>query len=325
MRHRALLAAIFSFAVLPMSAVGAEFRVLSSWDKSYPVVPRFLELYLKNVETASKGDIKFILSGPETVPPFQQLQPVSSGAFQLLLTHGAYHSGETPYLLSVEALGGDLKKWREAGVREMVDRHYQKRNLKLVVLGQTPEKTALQMILKQPIGPSGDLQGRKIRGTVTFSGVFALLGASPVVLPPAEIYAALEKGVVEGAGWPVLGVSDYRWHEVAKYVVRPTFGMLAYPIFFNLTAWNKLTDGQKKILLDEGRKAEDHFFTEWIKLADAEAAKLKENGMQITEVGPDKRDKLNKALVDTLFELGMKTSPKDVGELREFAKAKGLY
>ena len=325
MRSRAVLAAVFSLAFVPLSAFGVEFRVLSSWDKSYPVVPRFLELYLKNVETASKGDIKFILSGPETVPPFQQLQPVSSGAFQLLLTHGAYHSGETPYLLSVEALGGDLKKWREAGVREMVDRHYQKRNLKLVVLGQTPEKTALQMILKQPIGPSGDLQGRKIRGTVTFSGVFALLGASPVVLPPAEIYTALEKGVVEGAGWPVLGVSDYRWHEVAKYVVRPTFGMLAYPIFFNLPAWNKLTDRQKKILLDEGRKAEDHFFMEWIRLADAEAAKLKENGMQITEVGAGKKDKLNKALVDTLFEMGMKTSPKDVGELREFARAKGLY
>ena len=325
MRSRAVLAAVFSLAVLPIAAFAAEFRVLSSWDKSYPVVPRFLELYLKNVETASKGDIKFIFSGPETVPPFQQLQPVSSGAFQLLLTHGAYHSGETPYLLSVEALGGDLKKWREAGVRDMVDRHYQKRNLKLVVLGQTPEKTALHMILKQPIGPSGDLQGRKIRGTVTFSGVFALLGASPVVLPPAEIYAALEKGVVEGAGWPVLGVSDYRWHEVAKYVVRPTFGMLAYPIFFNLDAWNKLNDRQKNVLLAEGRKAEDHFFMEWVRLADAEAAKLKQNGMQITEVGADKRDRLNKALVDTLFEMGMKTSPKDVGELREFAKSKGLY
>ena len=101
--------------------------------------------------------------------------------------------------------------------------------------------------------------------------------------------------------------------------------MLAYPIFFNLTAWNKLTDQQKKILLEEGQKAEDDFFVEWIRLADEEAAKLKGRGAQITEVGADKKDKLNKALVDTLFELGMKSSPKDVGELREFAKAKGLY
>jgi TRAP-type C4-dicarboxylate transport system substrate-binding protein len=325
MRYRAWITAAFCVAVLPAAAFGAEFRALSSWDKNYPVVPRFYEVFLKNVEAASNGGMKFVFSGPETVPPFQQLQPVSSGAFQLLLTHGAYHVGETPYLVSLEALGGDLKKWREAGAREMVDKHYQKRNLKLVALGQTPERTALQIICREPIGPSGDLRGRKIRGTVTYSGVFSLLGASPVVLPGSEIYTALEKGVVDCAGWPVIGILDYRWYEVAKYLVRPTFGLLTYPIFMNLTAWNKLPESQKEILLDEGRKAEDHFFVEWIRLADDEAAKLKERGAQITEVGADKRDKLNKALVDTLFELGMKSNPKDVGELQEFAKARGLY
>jgi hypothetical protein len=59
-----------------------------------------------NVETASKGDMKFIISGPETVPTFEQLQPVRSGVFQLLLPHGAYHIGQTPYLLAVEARWG---------------------------------------------------------------------------------------------------------------------------------------------------------------------------------------------------------------------------
>jgi TRAP-type transport system periplasmic protein len=325
MRYRACIAAVVCLAVLPGIASSAEYRVLSSWDQTYPVRPKFLEVFLKNVETASKGDMKFIVSGPETVPPFEQLQPVGSGVFQLLLTHGAYHTGQTPYLLAVEALGGDLKQWREAGVREMVDKHYQKHGLKLVALGQTPEKSALQIILRQPIGPSGDLQGRKIRGTQTFSGVFSFLGAAPVVLPPSEIYTALEKGVVDGAGWPVLGVLDYRWYEVAKYLVRPTFGMLTYPIFFNLGAWNRLTDQQKQILLDEGHKAEDSFFPEWTKLADEEAAKLTERGAQITQVGNEKKDGLNKALVDTLFQLGMQYNAKDVGELREFAKAKGLY
>ena len=325
MRYRALVAGVLSLGLLPGVALGAQYRVLSSWDQTYPVRPKFMEPFLKNVETASKGEITFIISGPETVPPFEQLQPVSSGVFQLLLTHGAYHIGQTPYLLAVEALRGDLNKWREAGVREMIDNHYQKFGLKLVALGQTPERSALQIILRQPIGPSGDLQGRKIRGTQTFTGVFSFLGASPVVLPPSEIYTSLEKGVVDGAGWPVLGVLDYRWYEVAKYLVRPTFGMLTYPIFFNLDAWKKLPDQQKQIFLDEGRKAEDGFFPEWTKLAEDEATTLAERGVQTTQVGADKKDGLNKALVDTLFQLGMQYNAKDVGELRDFAKAKGLY
>jgi len=326
MRYRALITAtLLGLTALPGAAFGVELRVLSSWDQTYPVRPVFLETFLKNVETTSKGDIKFLISGPETVPPFEQLQPVSSGVFQVLLTHGAYHVGQTPYLLAVEALGGDLTKWREAGVREMIDTNYQKKNLKLVALGQTPENTALHFILRQPIGPSGDLQGRKMRGTQTFTGVFKLLGASPVVMPPSEIYSALEKGVVDGAGWPVIGVLGYHWDEVAKYLVRPTFGRLVYPIFFNLDAWNKLTDQQRKIISDEGRKSEDSFYVDWVKLAKDEEAKLKEKGSQVTEVGADKKDKLNKALGEAEFEVAEKQDPKSIGELREFAKSKGLY
>lgn len=324
MRFRNLLAAL-TLAVLPSVANAVELRVLSSWDQSYPPRPKLLEVYLKNVETASKGDITFKISGPETVPPFEQLQPVSAGVFQILFTHGAYHTGQNPYLLAVEALGGDLTKWRDAGVRAEIDKHYARSNLKLLALAQSPEGSAYHIVLRQPVGPSGDLAGRKIRGTQTYSGAFAALGASPVVLPPSEIYSALEKGVVDGAAWPVLGVLDYRWYEVAKYITRPTFGTVVYPIFMNLAAWNKLTEPQQKLMLDEGRKVEDMWFTEWVKLADAEAKELQARGAQITNLGDDKKGKLNKALADTLFQLAEKTNAKDTGELLDFAKSKGLY
>ena len=82
-----------------------------------------------------------------------------------------------------------------------------------------------------------------------------------------------------------------------KYIVRPTFGIMAYPIFFSLAAWNKLTNRQKKLPLLGRSRSRRCFFVEWIRLADEEPAKLKGRGAQITEVGADKKDKLNKALV----------------------------
>ena len=92
-----------------------------------------------------------------------------------------------------------------AGIKEQVDKHYQRFGLKLLVLPQVPEGSAYNIILKAPVGPSGDLQGRKIRATQSYAGVLSMLGASPVNLPPAEIYPSLEKGVVDGAAWPVIG------------------------------------------------------------------------------------------------------------------------
>jgi len=120
-------------------------------------------------------------------------------------------------------------------------------------------------------------------------------------------------------------VLDYRWYEVAKYLLRPTFGTVSYPIFMNLNAWNKLTDQQKQLMLAEGRKVEDMWFNEWVKLGEEETRQLLSRGAQITEMGAEQRTKANKALADTLFQLGLQYNAKDVGELREFGKAKGLY
>ncbi len=316
------LAAGLSLATGPASAV--EFRALSSWDQSY--VPRvaLFEKFLKNVEAASKGDMKFRVSGPETVPPFEQLQPAGSNIFQFLFTHGAYHFGTTPYLVAVEGLTGDLAKWRAAGIKEQVDKQYQKYGLKLIVFPQVPEGSAYNLILKAPVGPSGDLQGRKIRATQSYAGVLSMLGASPVNLPPAEIYTSLEKGVVDGAAWPVIGPLGYRWYEVAKHVMRPSFGVVVHSMFVNLNAWNGLSEAQRKLINDEALKMEDAWYVEWPKIAKDEQDALLAKGAQLTEIGPAQKAKLADAWTTGVLDFTMPRNPKDVGELRDFAKSKGL-
>ena len=111
------LVGIATVLFFPLQVANAiEFRVLSSWDNSFPIRSVLLEEFAKNVKVASNGDITFSISGPETVPPFEQLQPVMSGAFQMLFTHGAYHVGTSSMLIATEGFTGDMKKWREAGV-----------------------------------------------------------------------------------------------------------------------------------------------------------------------------------------------------------------
>jgi TRAP-type transport system periplasmic protein len=311
-----------SLATSPLSA--AEFRALSSWDQSYVPRTALFEKFLKNVEVASKGDMKFNVSGPETVPPFEQLQPAGSNVFQFLFSHGAYHFGTTPYLVAVEGLSGDLAKWRAAGIKEQIDKHYQRFGLKYLVMPLVPEGSAYNVMLKAPVGPSGDLQGRKIRATQTYAGILSMLGASPVNLPPAEIYPSLEKGVVDGAAWPVIGPLGYRWYEVAKYVMRPSFGVVINSVFVNLGAWNSLSEAQRKLLNDEAVKMEDAWYADWPKIAKEEEDGLLAKGAQLTEIGATQKAKLAEAWTTGVLDFTMPKSPKDIGELRDFAKSKGL-
>ena len=49
------------------------------------------------------------------------------------------------------------------------------------------------------------------------------MGATVVQTPPGEVYTALERGVVDGYGWPITGIFDLGWHEKTKYRVDPGF------------------------------------------------------------------------------------------------------
>jgi len=321
-RFRTVAVAIV-LTVVSTYATAQEFRMLSSFDNNNPSVTEILNPFMKGVETASKGRMKFTLSGPETVSPFEQLQPAGSGAFQFLFTNGAYHFGTTPILAVAEALHGDLAAFRASGIFDVIDKHYQKFGLKLVVLTITPEG-GYHIILRQPIGPSGDLSSRKIRATPTYLPVIKMLGGVGVVLPPSDIYTALEKGTVDGAAWTILGILNYRWNEVVKYALRPSFGTMINPILMNRDAWNKLPEADRQLLLQEARKVEDAWYRQSARLWQEEEKGMIAKGMAMTQMGAAQKAKLSSTWEDGLFELGATKNAKDVEEFRQFARSKGL-
>jgi TRAP-type transport system periplasmic protein len=302
-----------------------QFRMLSSWDKNYANNPVILNPFMQGIETASNGRMKFSVSGPETVPPFEQLEPLASGVFQFLFTAGSYHFGTTPILSVMGAVEGDLAAVRASGILDRVDQHYQKLGVKLVALPITPDG-GYHIILKQPVGPSGDLQGRKIRGTPVYGSVITMLGGVMTVLPPAEIYSALEKSIVDGASWPVTGALSFRWNEVSKYLLRPAFGVETAPILMNLNAWNRLSEADRQIIQQEARKVEDAFFKEVVRMWQDEEKALFAKGMAVTQMGEAQKAKLHAAWADGIWALAAapEKNRKDVEELRQFARSKKL-
>ena len=323
MSRTALGLVVATSLALMSGAEAADFRMLSSWDKTNPAVAKLAEPFAKGVEAATNGSVRFVISGPETVPPFEQLQPASTGVFPLLFTHAIYHYGTTGVAVGMDAVRGDLEARRKSGMVEVLDKHYQKLGLKLVAVAISATK-GYHIVLRAPVGPSGDLQGRKIRGTPSYHNVINMLGASPVVLPGGEVYSALEKGVVDGAAWPASGVLGMRWYEVAKYMLRPSFGLSHYLFLMNLNAWNRLTDAERNALLAEGRKVEEIWFKEYDRMVDEEEAALLQRGMQITEMGAAQKQKVQAAWAASQWELAEKKSGQEAKELRELLKRQNL-
>lgn len=317
-------------AALALGALGggaveaAELRLLSSFNSTQKPTYAVLEQYLANVKEIGGDAIQIKISGPEVVPIFEQLQPVVSGVFDMLYTHPVFHAGDGGLALTVDAIAIDPIARRKAGVWAFVDEFYQKKHgLKLVAM-MSVSRSGYHLFTKEPLSPAGDLAGRKVRGTPTYHGVIRALGAEPVVLPGSQIYSALQKGVVDGAGWPAAGMVSMKHYEVASYRLRPTFGVATQPVLVNLEAWNKLTAAEQKILLDAGVLTELQM--PWIgdEIQAEEDKTLDGLGVKVVELSPEMADKVQAAFIESIWALGDTCCGPDAAALRKLALAAGL-
>jgi TRAP-type C4-dicarboxylate transport system substrate-binding protein len=308
----------------PALAQTKTIKLLSSWDKTTYAAYEAALAFQERLKTASGGKMEIDLKGPETVPPFQQIQPVSAGVFDMLFTHGVYHAGSKGLTLVADAIEPDLEKRRSSGVIDFLDKYYQKHN-KLTMVGLSVMGTnGYAFVSRDPLSPAGDFNNKKIRATQSYFGVIKAMNGTPVVIPGPETYSAMEKGVVDGAVWPASGVYTMKWYEVAKYRIRPSFGTSNEPFFYNMAAWAKLSAEEQGWIKGAVKATEDYMLKQGDVTLAKEDAELDKLGMKVIQLAPDKAAIIKKTFADSLWEVADQCCGDGSKELREIAKKANL-
>ena len=101
-----------------------------------------------------------------------------------------------------------------------------------------------------------DVKGLKFRiqASDVLEAQFRALGANPQKMAFAEVYQALQTGVVDGTENPWSNIYSKKFHEVQKYIMESDHGVLDYMVITNAKWWNGLPpDIQKglKTAMDE--------------------------------------------------------------------------
>lgn len=314
-------AAASSLLLAAGAAQAVELQFLRSWSERYLGTEQMADEYARMIEDASGGEITVNLIGPDTVPPFEQLEPVQAGAFDMLFTHGAYHAGTTTLVIGVDTVDPDPVVRRESGVWDFIDEHYQGLGLKLLAM---PASGGSHFMLREPLPESGDFQGLKVRATPPMHPLIEAMGGSPIVLPGGEIYSALDKGVVDAANWPVAGALAFKWYEVADYYIRPQFGKTTHPILINLDTWNSLSKEHQDLMLEAGLQIEHHAREVFDQIESDEEAKLKEFGMERLEWTGNLWEKARNAFVDGYWAVAAKQDAEKAEALRKMSADQGL-
>jgi TRAP-type C4-dicarboxylate transport system substrate-binding protein len=138
-----------------------------------------------------------------------------------------------------------------------------------------------------------------------------------VTTSPGEVYTALERGVVDGYGWPSIKISDFGWHEVTKYVVDPGFYQVDVCILVNLDSWNRLPKDLQQLLTKVAEQVEHEASEYFAKIIQEEREFITSKGMQIiTFSSADEKQYLETAYKSGWDRVFSK-SPADAGKLQK--------
>ena len=134
---------------------------------------------------------------------------------------------------------------------------------------------------KKPINGVEDLNGLKLRfyPSNLELNVWKSMGTTPTVIPWSETYLALQQGIVEAVTSPVTLILDSKFVEVCPYVTREDEYPQTIAFFMNQSKFNRLTDAQKKALIDACNQAGTEFTAKLDDLAESilDEAKTKYN------------------------------------------------
>ena len=238
-----------------------EWKMVTSWQKNLPGPGVTAQRICDQIGKLSGGRMRVQLAAAgELVPALGVLDAVSSGTAQMGHTASFFWQGKMPAAVFFTAIPFGLTPlehmtWIEQGGGQALwDELYAPFGIKPVMAGNT----GVQMggWFKREITSLNDLAGLKIRMPGLGGEVLRRLGATPVALPPGEIFQALQSGVIDATEF--LGPwSDQAmgFQKVAKYYYAPGFHEPngTGEALFNKVALDGLPEDLRAIVLEACR------------------------------------------------------------------------
>ena len=230
-------------------------KLATSWPAHFPIMGTGVDKFAKRCGELSGGSLEIKVFPKNILVPALQVFDATSAAQIDAFHSGVYYwkgknlafsiFGGMPLGLTSEEMvtwmkfGGGYELWREL---------YGKFNLYPLIGGTTGPQ--MGGWFKKEINSLEDLKGLKMRIPGLGGEVMQRLGVNPILLPPGEIFTALERGTIDATEWvgPALDsmmgfakAAPYYytgWHEPGSIL----------EVTFNKAKWEKLSPEHQAII-----------------------------------------------------------------------------
>ena len=302
------------------------------WDMSYAWPDTNFHVqngqeFAREVAEATGGDVEIVIhsggalgiKGPEAMAAVRDgIVPIAEYSFE-------QQNGEVPFA-SLGAMPGLATGYDETRIlvdtiRPKMEEIFASYNQKLLYVVPWPGQGVYTKI---PVESLADLDGYKLRAAnaraVEF---FEALGASPVLLPWAEVVPSLATGVIDGVSTSSSSGVDGKFWEFMSDYARFDWANPLSVVTVNLDAWNAL-DAEDQAAIEALAAELEPTFWEVSMREDARNLEvLAENGMTVAQVPEEMAAEITQAAETIWSEFAEQAGPDAAAAIDAFREAAG--
>ena len=138
---------------------------------------------------------------------------------------------------------------------------------------------------KAPLRTAADAKGLKLRvpEIAIFMDMVRSIGATPTPMALAEVYLALQTGVVDGQENPLATIGNQKFFEVQKHLNLTGHVIVPYLPTLSARIWNDLAVADKQSLLEAIKEGGEENNRLTLALEGSLVEQFRKSGMQVTE------------------------------------------
>ncbi|WP_311063442.1 TRAP transporter substrate-binding protein DctP [Halomonas sp. DWK9] len=297
-----MLTALASTHVLAVDQINA----VHAFPPSLIYTQSFLE-FVDKVNERGEGVIQInVRGGPEVIGLSEQPDAVRNGVVDMAYTAASFYAGAVPERDAMVASNTNAIYARENGGIDLLNQIHQEK-MGTYYLGWFDSGVSynLYTIDEPSVDAEGNLSisGLRLRSNPVYDAFFQdYLGAQPISLPTTDVYAALERSVVNATGWTQIGLKDLNWDRFLNYRVDPAFFSTDMGVIVNLNKWNQLSPESQQILQEVAIEHERDSAEKLAALSEEQQAALEADGMQVITLEGEVGERYAEAARDATWE-----------------------
>ncbi len=151
---------------------------------------------------------------------------------------------------------------------------------------------------RKPVEKVEDLAGMKVRVMQNniFLDTFKTVGANAIPMAFGEVFTGLETKAIDGQENPFVTIDTSKFYEVQRYLTVTNHAYTPFLMLYSKGLWDKLSADEQKALTDCAAVGRDEQRKVSRELSEKSLAKLKKEGMRVTELTPDVQARLREAV-----------------------------